>query len=57
MNGPLVVGHKSSAKGGSVFIKIWNEVEGAMSAILDKVTFKEICESMRSDGKVLMYQI
>lgn len=57
MNGPFVSSPKNGLKGGKVFARIWDELEEAMSAILDKVKFSDICRNIESDEKTLMYQI
>jgi Rrf2 family protein len=47
----------SAKRKGSVFADVWKEAELAMSRVLDKVTFEDICEKMKEEGKVLFYQI
>ncbi len=57
IQGPFLPVADSSKKNGSVFAGIWEEVEGAMAKVLDKVTFEDACNKERGADKVILYQI
>lgn len=57
MGGPLLPVADTAAKNGSVFKTIWKEVEGAMSKVLDKVTFEDIVNKARGAESAINYQI
>ena len=54
--GPLLPGADFGAGNGSLFPEIWHEVESAMAAVLDKVTFEDIANKARGTTKGLIYQ-
>ncbi len=55
--GPLLPLAKTAAKSESAFAAIWEEVEGVMAKVLDKVTFEDIVNKVRGKEKALIYQI
>lgn len=55
--GPLLPLAKTAAKSESAFAAIWEEVEGVMAKVLDKVTFEDIVNKVRGREKALIYQI
>ncbi|OGX17035.1 MAG: hypothetical protein A3K83_06195 [Omnitrophica WOR_2 bacterium RBG_13_44_8b] len=55
--GPLLPLAKTVAKSKSAFASIWEEVEGAMAKVLDKVTFEDIVNKVRDKERALIYQI
>jgi hypothetical protein len=57
IGGPLLPIAGTAAKEESVFSGVWKEVEGAMTRILDKVTFEDICDKAKGAEKALIYQI
>jgi len=57
MGGPLMPLANSAAGSNSVFNSIWKEVEAAAAKILDKITFEDIANNARKEGKSLIYQI
>lgn len=57
IGGPLLPVANSATKRGSAFATIWSEVEGAMSKVLDKVTFEDIANKARGMEKAIIYQI
>ncbi|MBF0217090.1 MAG: Rrf2 family transcriptional regulator [Candidatus Omnitrophica bacterium] len=57
LGGALLPVAGTAKKNGSVFADVWKEAELAMSKVLDKVTFEDICKKMKEEGKVLFYQI
>ena len=57
MGGPLLPVANSASKKKSIFSGVWQEVEEAMTQILDKVTFEDICNKAKGVDKVVQYQI
>ncbi len=57
IGGELLPIAETAGKEKSVFADIWEEVEGAISLILGRVTFEDICQRVRGLDKVLIYQI
>lgn len=57
IGGPLLPLAGSAARKGSVFATIWDEVEGAMSKILDRITFEDIAERAKGKEGAIVYQI
>lgn len=57
IGGPLLSISNSAAKKESVFATIWEEVEGAMAKVLDKVTFEDIVNKARGIASAISYQI
>ncbi|NQU94706.1 MAG: Rrf2 family transcriptional regulator [Candidatus Omnitrophica bacterium] len=57
IGGPLLTASKSVAKRESVFAAIWDEVDGAIAKILDKVTFEDIAERSKGKRGAFAYQI
>lgn len=57
IGGPLMSLAESTANKGLVFVTIWNEVEGAMAKVLDKVTFEDIANKVKGMDKTIIYQI
>lgn len=57
VGGPLLPVAECVAKKESVFATIWNEVEGAMAKVLDKVSFEDITERVKGKEKAILYQI
>ncbi len=57
IGGPLLPVSGSTAKNGSVFAAVWDEVEGAMAEILDKITFEDIAKKVVTLDKAVTYQI
>ncbi|PIW67054.1 MAG: Rrf2 family transcriptional regulator [Candidatus Omnitrophica bacterium CG12_big_fil_rev_8_21_14_0_65_43_15] len=55
--GPLLPLAKTAVKSESAFAAIWEEVEGVMAKVLDKVTFEDIVNKVRGKEKALIYQI
>lgn len=56
IGGPLLP-QANSTERGSVFARIWNEVEGAMAKVLDKISFEDICNKVNAMDRVSSYQI
>lgn len=57
IKGPLVQLADSASQGKSVFTAIWQEVEGSIVRVLDKITFAEIADKAKSTDNVTSYQI
>ena len=57
MSGPLLPVVDSAEKTSSIFKDIWQEAEGAVTKILDKVTFEEICKKAFASKTTVVYQI
>ena len=57
IGGPLLPIARTVVKEKSVFSGVWKEVEGAMTKILDRVTFEDICEKIKHKENIIMYQI
>lgn len=57
IGGPLLPVANLRSKKESVFFTIWDEVEGAMARILDKITFEDICNKAKGMDKAVVYQI
>lgn len=57
MGGELLPIADSANNKSSVFKSLWSEVEGAISEIVDNVTFEDIRTKSISKDKILMYQI
>jgi Rrf2 family protein len=57
IGGPLLPLAKIASKTESVFVTIWEEVEGAMAKVLDKVTFEDIGSKVKGEEDALFYQI
>lgn len=57
VGGPLLPAANSAMKRESVFAAIWEEVEGAMSKILYKVSFEDISKKAKGAAGAIIYQI
>ena len=57
MGGPLLAVADSAKNQKAVFSKIWNEVENAMSRVLDKVNFEDIRNRAKGREETILYQI
>lgn len=57
IGGPLLPMANSARKKESVFATIWNEVEGAMAKVLDRITFEDISSKAKGMGGAIIYQI
>jgi len=57
IGGPLVPLASSVKQEKSLFFDIWKEAEQAIARVMDKVTFREICEKYYNKGKAILYQI
>jgi len=59
ISGPLlpIARDASSAEKTDAFKTIWRDVENAMAAILDEITFADIVEKVRLTGRSTMYYI
>jgi Rrf2 family protein len=57
IGGPLLPVANTIKKRESVFERIWDEVEGAIGMVLDKVTFEDICKKVVDGEKALFYSI
>lgn len=57
LKGPLVQLADSASREESVFTAVWQEVEGAIVRVLDKITFAEIADKAKSTDNVTSYQI
>ena len=57
MAGPLLPAADSATKKDSVFSGVWKDVEEAMSRVLDRVTFDDICRKARGEENIILYQI
>ena len=55
--GPLLPLADSAREVQSVFTEIWKEIEGAIYAILRKVSFEDIVNKNKTNIKVINYQI
>lgn len=57
IKGPLLQLADTAAQGKSVFTAIWQEVEGSIVRVLDKITFEDIANKAKSTDDVTSYQI
>lgn len=57
IEGPLLPRFNSSSQKNSGFATIWDEVESAMSKVLDKITYEDILKRVRGKKGALTYQI
>jgi len=57
IGGPLLPKANSATKKELVFATIWEEVEEAMSKVLDKVTFENIANKAKGIKRAIVYQI
>lgn len=55
--GPLLPLANSAMKRDSIFITIWEEVEGVMAKVLDKITFEDIANKAKGIENAITYQI
>lgn len=55
--GPFLQVADSAKRRESVFATIWNEVDEAISRVLDKVTFADIADRARGAREAVIYQI
>lgn len=46
-----------SIEAGCVFREVWGDVEEAMAAVVDNITFEDIANRVRMRDRVVMYQI
>ena len=57
VQGPLLPLTDSAKKNGSVFVTIWNDLEGVMANVLDKITFNDILDKVKGLDKTTVYHI
>jgi Rrf2 family protein len=59
VGGPLlpVANSDTNRDKNPIFPAIWKEVEGAMSRVLDRVTFEDIANKAKGMGGAIIYQI
>ena len=57
IGGPLLPLANSATKKGSAFVAIWNEVEKAMSKVLDRISFEDIANRSKGMKETIVYQI
>ena len=55
--GSLLPMADSAKENNSVFLGIWEEVEGVMADVLDNVSFADICKKTDQKEKVIVYHI
>ncbi|NQT22756.1 MAG: Rrf2 family transcriptional regulator [Candidatus Omnitrophica bacterium] len=55
--GPLLPRASSAAKSESVFATIWKELEGAMSKVLENITFDDILKKAKGIDGAINYHI
>lgn len=57
IGGPLLPMSNGASNNGSAFGAIWEEVEGAMAKVLDKITFEDIVNKAKDTKRAIVYQI
>lgn len=57
IQGPLISFSETISKKKSLFSDIWVDVESAMSKVLDRISFEDICDKARSKRDTLIYHI
>jgi len=57
VGGPLLPVANSAKGEKSIFKGVWGEVEGAISGVVDNVTFEDICKKANGLDNVIVYQI
>ncbi|MBF0253233.1 MAG: Rrf2 family transcriptional regulator [Candidatus Omnitrophica bacterium] len=57
VSGELLPVAESVSKKTSVFSGIWKEVEGAITKVVDSVSFEDIASRIKDKEKIIMYQI
>ena len=44
-------------KNGSIFATIWEELEGTIAKVLDRISFEDVCNKERGANRTIIYQI
>ncbi len=57
MGGALLSRSDALRKEPSVFSGVWDQLEGAMTTVVDHVTFEDICAKSQEKDKILIFQI